>query len=270
MRIAQKEQHWYELRGEQAYPCYDLPKVSGNGVKQPTIVDARKMGLLPSVTNVINILDKPAVNNWRVGQAIIAALTLPRKEGEKDDDFAARVVVDMDDVSNKAKDFGTLIHDQAISWLQTGEKGSMWPFLEGFPDAIKAYSFVDLEQVVHSAALGIAGRLDYAGMRDPLLGPVRPCVIDFKTQGVRNGKPVFYEEWGLQLAAYGECRFPLAMATGEIDLVSVVIPSKEPGPVSVKVWDNPVELLRMFSRCVDLWCYLKSYDPRKDIRPSSV
>jgi hypothetical protein len=255
MRIPTREQHWYRMEGNICKPCYELSKASGQGMKSPTLTDAKKLGLLPSVTNILSVLDKPAIDNWRVGQAIISSLTLPKKEGEAPDDFAARVVLDMDNVSEVAREFGTKIHDEAINWLQTGEKGPLWPFLDGLPKALDGYSFTTLEEVVHSPAMGVAGRLDYSGKHSN-----NNAIIDFKSQGVRGGKPVFYPEWGLQLAAYAACKF--GYPDRFCELVSVIIPSGEPGPIAVKVWDDGPFLLSMFEHCLELWTWAKDYDPR--------
>src|SRR5436190_23373532 len=46
-----------------------------------TLRDARKLGLLPSVTNILGVITKPELTAWLQEQAVLAALTLPRLEG---------------------------------------------------------------------------------------------------------------------------------------------------------------------------------------------
>jgi hypothetical protein len=53
--------HWYALDGK---PVHTLPTKDGDGVRPTTIRDARKMGLLPSVTNIISQWDKPQLTRW--------------------------------------------------------------------------------------------------------------------------------------------------------------------------------------------------------------
>jgi hypothetical protein len=38
-------------------------------------------GLYPSVTSVLGIMDKPQLTSWKIEQAIMASLTLPKEEG---------------------------------------------------------------------------------------------------------------------------------------------------------------------------------------------
>jgi hypothetical protein len=95
-------------------------------------------------------------------------------------------------------------------------------------------------------------------------------VVDFKTQKVKRSakgeaKPAFYETWPLQLAAYRQA----ILASGAKDvkgLVSVVIDSVNPGPVHVKHWTPcggpPVDYFGSFLAALELWKYVKGYDPR--------
>jgi len=54
------------------------------GEPRPTTLrDARKLGLLPSVTNILNVIAKPELTAWLQEQAVMAALTLPRNAGRK-------------------------------------------------------------------------------------------------------------------------------------------------------------------------------------------
>ena len=63
--------------------------LSAKGEPRPTTLrDARKLGLLPSVTNILSILSKPELTSWLQEQAVMAALTLPRIAGETEDAFA--------------------------------------------------------------------------------------------------------------------------------------------------------------------------------------
>lgn len=100
--------HWYTHTGE---PMHEIAKKDGTGNRAVTVADARKIGLLPSVTNVLGVLAKPGLDAWKVEQGIMAALTLPRAQDEPLDAFAHRVVADMGDQVEKAADFGTAIHN---------------------------------------------------------------------------------------------------------------------------------------------------------------
>jgi hypothetical protein len=75
--------------------------------------DARKFDLVPSVTNVLGVIAKPELTAWLQEQAVLAALTLPRIDGESEDVFAKRVVTDSLTTRDGAADFGTAFHHGA-------------------------------------------------------------------------------------------------------------------------------------------------------------
>jgi hypothetical protein len=109
--------HWYRKNGEPAYTM-----IGKNGAERPTTLrDARKEGLVPSVTTIIRCAAAPGLTNWMIDQAIMAALTLPRLEGENDADFMARVKADSKEQARKAAERGTQIH--AI--VQRGFEGTL-------------------------------------------------------------------------------------------------------------------------------------------------
>src|SRR5499427_10324997 len=94
--------HWYRRDGE---PLHSV--LSTKGEPRPTTLrDARKLGLLPSVTNVLGVINKPELVEWKMTQAVLAALTLPRVEGEELGVFAKRVVEDAQSEVRRAADFG--------------------------------------------------------------------------------------------------------------------------------------------------------------------
>lgn len=103
--------HWYTPQGEAKHW---VEKKDGSGNRPTTIADARKLGLLPSVTTVLNALAKPALTKWLIDTAVNAVLTTPRQPGEDLDAFKARALtVDAEEEASKARDLGTDIH-QAI------------------------------------------------------------------------------------------------------------------------------------------------------------
>ena len=82
--------HWYDREGQ---PRYTL--VGKNGRERGTTLrDAREFGFVPSVTSVLGIAAKPGLENWKIDQALLSALTLPRQEGESLDDFMRRAKQD--------------------------------------------------------------------------------------------------------------------------------------------------------------------------------
>ena len=66
---------------------HTVPSAKGEA-RATTLRDARKLGLLPSVTNVLGVINKPELVEWKMTQAVLAALTLPRRDGGGEDGFA--------------------------------------------------------------------------------------------------------------------------------------------------------------------------------------
>ena len=64
--------HWYSLEGE---PMYTI--IGANGKERNTTLrDAKSIGLVPSVTTILGMVAKPALENWKITQAIKSAATL--------------------------------------------------------------------------------------------------------------------------------------------------------------------------------------------------
>ena len=99
--------HWYTHDGA---PAYEVPRAKGDGMRAPTVADARKLDLVPSVTNILNVLRKPALEAWKIEQGIMQALTLTRDDGESLDDFAHRVAEQSGEIATKTAAEGTAIH----------------------------------------------------------------------------------------------------------------------------------------------------------------
>jgi len=111
---AKESGHWYEPDGKSAYTI-----TGKNGVERPTTLrDARKLGLVPSVTTIIAAANAPALVEWKINQAILSALTATRGEEETEDDFVSRIKSDAKEQAKKAAERGTLIHSWVQEWFE--------------------------------------------------------------------------------------------------------------------------------------------------------
>lgn len=99
--------HWYDRDGT---PRYEVPRADGKGDRPATIRDARKFGWYPGVTSIIRCAAAPGLERWKIEQAILAALTLPRIEGESNESLLARIRADSEEQAKKARERGTQIH----------------------------------------------------------------------------------------------------------------------------------------------------------------
>jgi hypothetical protein len=259
MKITRTEQssHWYHRDGT---ACHEVIAKT-TGLPRPTnVADARKLNLVPSVTNILNMKAKPALNTWLQDNAIRAALATPQNPGEPEDQWHSRIAVESDRIGREAAEWGTLLHEQLEHLLTGGAftaTGEILDYVRGAETWLRenVETTIQAEQSV-VGDLGYAGRLDVHAM----LKDGRRAVIDFKSQKlVGKRAPSFYKEWSMQLAAYGDCLRepgePLPV------LISLIIPSDAPGPVFPKEWDNGEAALVAFHACFRLWCFDRDYTP---------
>lgn len=191
--------HWYTRDGE---PAYTIEGKSGK--RATTLRDAKKLGLLPSVTTVLNVAAKPGLQVWLQHQAILAALTLPRQDNESEEDWLDRVVKDSKETGRKAAQRGTDIHDV----IETFYEGAL---LEAVPEYVRKVettlnnafgkNCLWLPEKSFSHDLGYAGKVDlhckaYVGFDG--------VVVDVKTKEGSLEKVTPYFDNLMQLAAYRE------------------------------------------------------------------
>lgn len=221
---ATKTSHYYTPAGEPAYDA-DLRR-------------ARKEGLLPSVTTIQKAAAKPALVNWQLTQAVLAALTLPRKPDEPLEEFAERVVADSGKEASAAAEWGTRMHrciELALMgkrWAEDAALYGLGPWMDSFTTWMDQHValVLDTEKVVVSTNEGYAGKLDARiELKDGRL-----AVTDFKGRNVRGGKVAWYREQCQQLAAYKH-----AGGYGHnTELMSVVIDRNTP-TIHTKIWSGP-------------------------------
>jgi len=262
--------HWYLRDGT---PYHEVERADGKGTRAVTLRDARKVGAFPSVTNYLSVLNKPGLVAWLQEQAIYAALTLPRNEGESLDDFARRVVADMGEQVEKAADLGSAIHAACEIYANAkvlpenpDVRRLFEPVREWFDAEVERVASV--EGIVKHTEFGYAGRVD---MVAKLKSTGTWAVIDFKSQKIKrdakgNFKAAFYETWPLQLEAYRQAILHSGEGRMPAEIVSVAINSIEPSPVEVKVWpseDHP-RYFRAFLNVRELWVYVRGYCPIQD------
>lgn len=245
--------HWYTVAGVAQHTV-----IGANGEERSTTLrDARKMNLLPSVTSILNVISKPGLEFWKQEQAILAALTLPRLDGEDTDKFAARVVEDMEAQVEKAASFGTLIHAGIEDINSRGSAASFPPEIERWMDSYAAWRNASLIRYLGSEEVAVGD--GYAGRYDLLAEHAEHgvCLIDFKTQNMKGGKPNFYDAWCSQLAAYRK-------ALGRTcHCLSVVLDSNQPSAPVEKLWTDQelADGLEIFNCSKTIWFLQRGYAP---------
>ena len=68
-----------------------MPTADGTGDRAATVKDARRLGLLPSDTGILSVLDKPALGKWKCDQVALAALLTPKSAEESEGYWCDRV-----------------------------------------------------------------------------------------------------------------------------------------------------------------------------------
>lgn len=232
--------HWYNRDG---VPAYTVTGDNGK-TRATTLRDARKHNLVPSVTTILKVVNKPGLNQWLNMQTLLAALTLPRKPDEPETDYINRVMEDSKAQSKAAADTGTAIHN-AIQAFYEGVVNNQYPdHVLACSNAIALHfgeqGWVSERSFAHE--FGFGGKCD-------LFAP--GFVLDIKTQDFTDPKAVkIYDEQLMQLAAY---RVGLGMPSARC--ANVFVSRTQPGLVSIHEWEEK-DILRgweMFSALLKFW-----------------
>lgn len=244
--------HYYTKDGT---PMHFVPKKNGNGTRPTTIADCRKLGLLPSVTQILRVLDKPALNRWMIRQAVAAVVTAPDMAGEGLDAKIERVLdreQQQDEEAQKARDLGTDIH-AAIELAAQGRQCD--PEFRVYVDpvliAVRQWGKVaSVERIL--VGDGFAGKADLIMLNaDTIL-----TVVDFKTT---KKLPKFaYPEHKLQLSAY-------VKASGADESYNIYISTEEPGKIAICPSGTFEDYQHGFQHLVKLWQWLNNYVPEQEV-----
>lgn len=259
----EKASHYYRATDQGIEAFYEMRGKNGK-MRAPRIDDAKELALLVSISRIASMLPKPALTAWLQSQAIISALTLPRLLGEAVDVFAQRVVADMEAQSQVALSFGSRLHAQIETELLSHNiycPEELVPFMAGVRQWIKenVSKIIGVEQIVGDLRFGIGGKLDLFCELNMPGNPI--AVVDFKSQGIKDGKPKFYNDWPIQLAGYAQCVKQKGAYEIWPQLLSVVVDSKTPGPVHLKNWGDPESYWDTFLHCLGVFCYVNNYRP---------
>jgi hypothetical protein len=249
--------HWYTDKGESAHVI-----IGANGKeRKTTVADARKHGLLPSVTSVLGILEKPNLTAYKVEQAILSSLTLPRKDNEDLTDYAKRCVEDSKEATTRAAQHGTAMHVEMENIL-LGKPTSSDPAIQTHIATFRNWAEENVEETFWCEK-GLVGR-GYAGRCDAFvrLKDIGEAVIDLKNRKYNpKFEPFYIESDCPQLAAYRECADQ--HEDTPVACVSVVLPSNDPTIILTRQWEEEdlQSGYEMFRNLLKIWAWLKDYQP---------
>ena len=263
MAILAKQQikgsHWYMADGT---PKHSILKANGDGERATTIADARKLKLFPSVTNILAVLDKPALITWKQKQAILAAIKSPKTAEESEDYYCKRIIdASMEQVA-EAADLGSSIHHAIESWLN--DKAAPPPELAVYVNPIMEWFTATAITTSATEKTLVNQQRGYAGTADVLFhyGKKGIGVIDFKTRKTTEGKKIEpYDGQAMQLSAYAAAEYGEDALESAL-IANIYISTTEPGRVEVFKHKDPLKHYRAFLNCCGIWRYAKNYDPR--------
>jgi hypothetical protein len=245
-----------------------VPNKDGDGTRTTTLRDARKLNLLPSVTTIIGILDKPQLTKWKMREAAKAALLVPPPQGEEPlERFADRAIEYAMSQVGEAADLGTKIHN-AIENLMRGSaeepSEEMLPYVKPVLEWMRSVGVkvTHSEIVLVNAVHGFAGRVDALFTWGDGFGKMG--ILDFKTKKTKEGEKVeAYDEHLLQLAAYAATHYGPEHLQ-HIVAANLFISSTEPGRLDVVKHDKErmVAAYEAFTQMCAIWRFRKGYDPR--------
>lgn len=261
--------HWYTHKGE---ACHRL--VGKNGKERPTTLrDARKLGLLPSVTGVLDVLAKPGLDTWKLTQFAAAARDNPEILSTNELPVAIARLSELASAETKeAAERGTAIHAAVESYFR-GEDFD--PACASYVEQVEIWAaengieFDQHEVVLTNPDIGYAGTVD-ALARD---SGGRFCVIDFKTKKTRPGVAVKpYETHMAQIAAYFEAANLKELTFPPMLGANVFLSTTEPGRLDACWYTHSqlVEAYRFFRAAMTVWTYLNNYDPTENHEANEV
>lgn len=240
--------HWYNQEGGCVYKVVNKSKSDGS-LRDTTLSDAKKLSLLPSVTEILKVPDKPGLTRYFLKQAYDAMAGLTRIKYEEDSEFIARAKIIASEHSQKAMNLGTDIHDALESHFKgTGSKG--YPSICKNVDMTLQEVYGSQEWIAEASfgcSEGFGGKVDLSNDN---------FIVDYKTKDFDDPKKkMAYEEMGMQLMAY-----KIGLNKPNARLINVFV-STTSDLVVLHEWDDHDRLAEGFRLLLSYWKWMKKFDP---------
>lgn len=216
------------------------------------------MDLVPSVTTVMKIAAKPGLEQWKLEQMLLAAMTLPKLNGETEKNYIARIVADSKETGKQAAELGTLIHESIEKWFsgdsnlkaQVRHVKTAKAVEEQIADYFKT-PFCQKWLVERSFAdeMGYGGKVDmYTEVSQ--FAP-KGIVLDIKSKEFGpDDKIDVYDEHRLQLAAYRH-----GLGVPHARCANIFVSRTHPGIAKIVEWseEDLVTAWDMFQCLLRYW-----------------
>lgn len=243
--VSSESGHWYTQAGQQV----ELVEGSKGQPVKPDLRHARKLQLAPGITTILKVAHREQLVQYREKQAAWAALTLPRVEGESDEDFIARILRDGGAAAKQAADQGSNIHGRI-------EKGLEDPYCTDeivlavrsvLPAVTTPWS---LEQPVVNTRYGYGTKADIHNYHGNI-------VLDFKTKDGSVADQKMWPEHFMQLAA---TRYALGMPIAKCGIVFVSRTQCE-ASIAWAAEEQIQNAWKIFLARLNLWQVTNNYIP---------
>ena len=242
--------HWYKQDGG---PQYTVKAKDGSD-RPTTLRDARKLDLVPSVTTVMKIAAKPGLEQWKLEQMLLAAMTLPKLPDEPEKAYIARIVADSKETGKQAAELGTRIHESIEAWMEGVRPVEHEDIAKAFEESIfnhfSTHPFQPwLNERAFASPLGFGGKVDLYCEPDEH-APVG-IVLDAKSKDFGpDDKIDAYDEHLMQLAAYRH-----GLGVPHARCANVFCSRTHPGLIQVVEWpeDELVKGWEMFQALLRFW-----------------
>jgi len=262
--------HFYTTTENGVEPRHFVENKSKGGLRASRVTDARKAAKekgeiwLPSVTGILNILDKPALTTWKIDRHLETVFEFATKDHDKfNNDLSgvgswskmikAKTQEKMDSAPKAGTDIHNVLEENLFygDYLDTKNLTDIEvKIIENVEDVlvdlhVDIAQHLELEKYFANTELGYAGQADLV---------THDWVIDYKSkQEASKFKPgkMAYMDHSRQLAAYGRalCKegfraanIFICLETGEIDFHEHTQEQLQHG------WDDFKDCLRIYHR----------------------
>lgn len=245
--------HFYDVDGNSAHEL-----IGANGkLRSTTIRDARKLGLVPSVSTVKDVGIGYNIMAWMLNLLLESTIKLPYNNSLTEKDWKADVMKHYNINRQKAAERGTEIHDKLDQYFIDGsickkDERFLKPVIEKLNELFPGVVWIS-EASFCSKTHGFGGRVD-------LHSKTHNIVLDFKTKDKNDiTKVQQYDDHKMQLAAYqvglelpsNTRRFNLFISTSE----------ETPGECHLVECVEFDKYITMFYAYLNLWKIKNNYDP---------
>lgn len=258
--------HFYTKQDDKVQARHFVPMAKDPSRNRPSRVSDAKKALkngeqwFPSVTTVLNVLDKPALVNWKVDQHLQQAFSVPplQDQGMWIDKVKSITRNAMDVAPSAGTDMHKILEDHVFFGSDQGNKELL--NMDGLEFHIVHEIEMKLDRLgitpqdTYKEEYFLDDGVGYAGCADLVVRDDECWVIDYKTKltadKFKPGK-MAYPDHTRQLAAYGMALFPnkfraanifICLETGDIDFHEHSWESLENG------WLDFVDCLNIFKR----------------------